>query len=127
MLSRLIQWFRTRPPARDPAPARPQIAWHGEQDGPAEREFKVRCVQRLRLAPEVRKAYLARATLAGAQEPGIVLVLAAAGQPGGVLLRDLRDLAAAVLAADMPVTVLAVRPGECAAIERVCGAFYYAA
>jgi hypothetical protein len=104
---------------------RPQVLWHSEVDGAAEREFKVRCVQRLRLAPDIRRAYLVQATLIGATEPAVVLALATAEPPAEGLLQDLGDLATEQLAVEPRVAVITVRPGECAPIERVCTAFYY--
>jgi hypothetical protein len=126
LLSRLSRWFRRRPPSpvlRDPGPA---IVWHGEQDGNAEREFKVRCVQLLRLAPRIRKAFLVRATLIGASEATVVLVLASAEGPDEALLRTTGELAMG-LPPELNLTFMTLRPGDCAPIERVCSAFYYAA
>lgn len=91
-----------------------------------ERDFKARCVQILRLAPGIRKAFLVRATLVGASEPGIVLVLVARDSPDPALLTTTRDLATTLLGADPPVTVITLHPGGCAPLERVCSAFYYA-
>jgi hypothetical protein len=101
------------------------IAWHGEQDGEAERKLKAEWVQVLRLNPLIKRGYFAKATLAEGEAPRVVLVLAAAVQPDAAWLAETTKLGDEALPAIAPLAVVILRPKQCAPLERVCSPFYY--
>jgi hypothetical protein len=104
-----------------------QIIYHAERDGVAERQLKEHWVQLFRLSPGIRKAFFVSATVAGVQTPTAMLALVSVAEPDAALLRDVEKRVQAIWPAETPLEVVVLRPGDCAAIERVCTAFYYAA
>jgi hypothetical protein len=125
MMLKIPTWLRGS--ARLAAVAGPNagIAWHGEQEGEAEQQLKSEWVQMFRLNPLIKRGYLARATLAEAEAPRVVLVLAAAVQPDAAWLVAATQLGDLALPASAPFAVVILGPKQCAPLERVCRPFYY--
>ena len=98
-----------------------------EHDGEIERDLKQRWVQMFRVAPSIRRAFLVKATRPGETTLQVLLVIASRGEPEAALAESIERMAAAELPAEPDFELLWLRPGECAPIERVCSAFYYAA
>lgn len=127
MIKTFARLFRreTKPAVQRPTP--PAYAWHSEHDGEIERDLKQRWVQMFRVAPSIRRAFLVKATRPGETTLQVPLVIASRGEPDAALAESIERMAAAELPAEPDLELLWLRPSECAPIERVCSAFYYAA
>jgi hypothetical protein len=127
MIKTFAKLFRreTKPVVSRPPP--PMITWHQEQDGEIERRLKERWVQMFRVAPEIRRVFLVKATRPDESSPRVLLVIVSRGEPDAELAASIERMAAAELPVELKFAVLWLRPNEYAPIERVCTAFYYAA
>ena len=105
----------------------PTITWHAEHDGEVERRLKERWVQMFRVAPDIRRVFLVKATRPDESSPRVLLAVVSRGEPDDELAASIERMAAAELATDLNFALLWMRPNEYAPIERVCSAFYYAA
>jgi hypothetical protein len=126
MIKSFTRLFRRTPRPVVPRVAPPAVTWHAEQDGAVERRAKERWVQMFRLAPPIRRAFLAQATKPGETDPGVLLVLISRDPPDAELLQSIERIAVANLPAELRFETLWLKPGESAPIERVCPAFYFA-
>lgn len=126
MIKSFARLFRRNPQPVVPRVAPPAVTWHAEQDGEVERRVKERWVQMFRLAPPIRRAFLAKATRPGETDPGVLLVLISRDPPDAELLQSIERIAVADLPAELRFETLWLKPGEFAPIERVCTAFYFA-
>ena len=125
ILKRLPRWLRpdSAPPPISPAHA--GINYLGEHLDDRAAALKVLLVQRLRLMPMVRKAFLVRATVAGEAATRLLLVFAATSEPVASQSQGLLDLVQETLPPGTPLSARTIKPADCAPIERVCRPFYY--
>jgi hypothetical protein len=126
MIKTFARLFRRTAQPVVPRVAPPAVTWHAEHDGEVERRVKERWVEMFRLAPPIRRAFLAKATKPGETDPGVLLVLISRDTPDAELLQSIKRIAVAELPAELRFETLWLRPGEFAPIERVCRAFYFA-
>jgi hypothetical protein len=126
ILKRLPRWLRADAKVQPVSAVHAGIDYQGEHADDKAAALKGVLVQKLRLAPGIRRAFLVRAMLPGAPAPGVLLVLAAAAEPAASLTQPLLDVVQVNLPADVQLTLKIIKPGDCAPIERVCRPFYYA-
>lgn len=127
MIKAFAKLFRRAPQPVVPRPPLPTITWHAEHDGEAERRLKERWVQMFRVAPDIRRVFLVKATRPGESAPRVLLAIVSRGEADGELAASIERMAAAELPTELNFALLWMRPNEYAPIERVCSAFYYAA
>lgn len=127
MIKAFAKLFRRDPKPVVSRPPLPTITWHAEHDGEVERRLKERWVQMFRVAPDIRRVFLVKATRPDESSPRVLLAVVSRGEPDDELAASIERMAAAELATDLNFALLWMRPNEYAPIERVCSAFYYAA
>jgi hypothetical protein len=98
----------------------------GEQDGPVERDLKARWLPILSATPQVRRAFLVRASYDGQSTQNVVLALSYSGEPDSSLMEALRVPFAAVFNREAHLDMVFVSAAQEAQIERVCPPFYMA-
>ena len=104
----------------------PQVKFLGEQDGPVERTVRARWLPILSANPQIRRAFLVRASYEGPNDVHVVLALCSNGGPDLNLIEALRVPYAAIFSRDCPVDMVFVSATQESQIERVCPPFYTA-
>jgi len=102
----------------------PKITFIAEQDGSVERTLKARWLPILAAHPEIRRAFLVRATYEGQQNVHVVLALCSNGLGDVKLLESLRVPYAAVFSRNCPLDIPFVTSTQESEIEGVCPPFY---
>ena len=126
MIKTFAKLFRRESKPVVERPPLPMITWHAEHDGDVERRLKERWVQMFRVAPAIRRVFLVKGTRPGESAPRVLLAIVSRGEPDTELAASIERMAAAELPGELDFTLVWMRPGEYAPIERVCSAFYYA-
>jgi hypothetical protein len=103
----------------------PTVRFVGEQDGPIERDLKAKWLLILANSPQIRRAFLVRATYAD-QTQHVILALASTGGPDLTLVEALRVPYAALFSRDCPLDMTFVGASQQSDIEKVCPPFYTA-
>jgi len=104
----------------------PRFSFLGEQDGPVERTVKARWLPILAARPEIRRAFLVRASYEGPNDLHVVLALCSSAGPDVSLIEALRVPYAAILSRDCPLDIVFASATHESQIERVCPPFYTA-
>ena len=125
MLSSILPWLKkktlrelvTQVSARS-------ISFLGEQDGPVERQVKARWLPILSAQPQIRRAFLVRASYDG--QSGVHVVLALCSNAGAdlTLIKSLRVPYAEIFHRDCPLDMAFVSSAQESKIAEVCPAFY---
>jgi hypothetical protein len=123
----LPSWLKFKPRRKllTQLPA-PRFEFLGEQDGPVERTIKAQWVPILSSRPEIRRAFLVRASYDGSSDVHVLLALRSTRGSDVSLLEALRVPYAAVFRADCPLDMMYVNSAQESQIERVCPPFYTA-
>jgi hypothetical protein len=123
----LPSWLKIKP-HREPVTQLhvPRIKFLGEQDGPVERTVKARWLPILSESPEIRRAFLVRASYEAPNDVHVVLALCSNGGPDRNLIEALRVPYAAIFSRDCPLDMAFVNASQESDIERVCPPFYTA-
>jgi len=104
----------------------PSVTYLGEQDGPVEGTVKARWLPILSTRPEIRRAFLVRASYEGQSDVHVVLALCSTSAPDRRLIDDLRAPYAAIFSRDCALDMVFLKPAEESDIEKVCRPFYAA-
>ena len=120
----MFSWLARRGEAvRSPAELAVQdIAFIGEQDGPAEQQLKEQLAQLFEHHPRVTKAFLARATIDG--QAAVVLGLRADGADESDLSRQIGIVFASIFNARAHLDMTFLDENTQTQVNRVCRAFY---
>jgi len=103
-----------------------KVKFLGEQDGPVERTIKAQWSAILSSHPEIRRAFLARASYEGSNEMHVVLALCSRASADQTLLEALRVPYAAIFHRDCPLDMVFADASQESHIEKVCPPFYAA-
>ena len=104
----------------------PNFDFLGEQDGPVERTVKARWLPILAARPEIRRAFLVRASYQGLKDVHVVLALSSSAGPDLSLIEALGLPYAAIFSRDCPLDMVFVNATQESQVERVCLPFYTA-
>jgi hypothetical protein len=103
-----------------------KVKFLGEQDGPVERTIKAQWSAILSARPEIRRAFLVRASYEGSNEMHVVLALCSRASADQTLLEALRVPYAAIFHRDCPLDMVFANASQESHIEKVCPPFYAA-
>jgi hypothetical protein len=127
MLRSLLPWLKRKPPRELVTPVSVRsVRFLSEQDGPVERDLKARWLPILSASPQVRRAFLLRASYEGQSGEHVVLALCCSGGSDSELLEALRVPYAAIFHRDCPLDIAFASPTQESQIEKVCPPFYTA-
>jgi hypothetical protein len=104
-----------------------KVKFLGEQDGPVERTIKAQWSAILSTRPEIRRAFLVRASYDGSNDMHVVLALCSTASADSRLLEALRVPYAAIFHRDCPLDMVFADFTQESHIEKVCPPFYTAA
>jgi len=104
----------------------PRFSFLGEQDGPVELTVKAGWLPILSTRPEIRRAFLVRASYEGSKDVHVVLALCSSGGPDLSLIEALRAPYAAIFHRDCPLDMMFANSAQESQIESVCPPFYTA-
>ena len=104
----------------------PSVTYLGEQDGPVERTMKARWLPILSMRPEIRRAFLVKASYKGQSDVHVVLALSSTSAPDRRLIDELRVPHAALFSRDCALDMMFLKPAEESDVEKVCRPFYAA-
>ena len=123
----LPSWLKFKPQRKLVTEVRiPSFSFLGEQDGPVERTVKARWLPILSSRPEIRRAFLVRATYEGSSDVHVLLALCSSRGPDTSLVEALRVPYAAIFHRDCPLDIVFVSSTQESQIEAVCPPFYTA-
>lgn len=125
ILKRLPRWLRPDGAPPPTSPAHAGITYLSAHEDEKSAALKTELVQRLRLMPTVRKAFLMRATIDGEPATSVLLVFAATSELAASQSQALLDRVRECVPAGEPLRLKTIKPGDCAPLERVCRPFYY--
>lgn len=123
----LPSWLKIKPKRKAATHSHvAKVKFLGEQDGPVERTIKEQWSAILSASPEIRRAFLVRASYEGSNEMHVVLALCSRAGADQTLLEALRVPYAAIFHRDCPLDMVFANASEESHIEKVCPPFYAA-
>ena|SRR5580704_9485339 len=123
----LLLWLKKKPQRELVTPVSVRsVRFLAEQDGPVERDLKARWLPILSASPQVKRAFLVRASYEGQSGEHVVLVLCSSGGSDSDLIEALRVPYAAIFHRDCPLDTAFATPAQESQIEKVCLPFYTA-
>jgi hypothetical protein len=127
MSLRLPSWLKFGPERWPITKIRaPTISFLGEQDGPVERTLKARWLPILSANPQIRRAFLVRASYEAPNDIHVVLALCSTGADDRSLVEALRVPYATIMGPDSPLDMMFASSAQESEIEKVCPPFYAA-
>jgi|SRR5712671_3114575 len=127
MSLRFPSWLKFGPERRPITEIRtPKISFLGEQDGPVERTLKACWLPILSANPQIRRAFLVRASYEAPNDIHVVLALCSTGADDPRLVEALRVPYATIMGPDCPLDMMFAGSAQESEIEKVCPAFYAA-
>ncbi len=123
----LPSWLKLKPQRRLVTQLRrPSFTFLGEQDGPVERTLKGRWLPILSARPEIRRAFLVRASYDGSSDVHVLLALCSSGGSDPSLVEALRVPYAAIFHRDCPLDMVFITQAQESQVDAVCPPFYTA-
>jgi hypothetical protein len=104
-----------------------KVRFLAEQDGPVERRVKARWLSILSSNPNIRRAFLVRASYEDPNDIHVVLALCSNARPDCTLIEALRVPYAEIFRSDCPLDMVFPSPAQESEIAKVCRPFYAAA
>ena len=124
----LLSWLKKKPERKLVTPVSvTSVRFIGEQDGPVERDVKSRWFPILTAHPQIRRAFLVRASYDDQGGQQVVLALCSSGGPDFALIEALRAPFAAMFSRACPLDMVFANAAQESQIEMVCPPFYTAA
>jgi hypothetical protein len=123
----LPSWLKIRSKRKLVTPLHVQkVKFLGEQDGLVERAVKARWSEILSAYPEIRRAFLVRASYEASNDMHVVLALCSNAGADQGLIEALRIPYAALFHQDCPLDMVFANAPQESLIEEVCAPFYTA-
>jgi len=123
----LLSWLKIKPKRKAATHLHlAKVKFLGEQDGPVERTIKAQWSAILSACPEIRRAFLVRASYEGSNEMHVVLALCSRASADQTLLEALRVPYAEIFHRDCPLDMVFADSSQESHIEKVCAPFYAA-
>ena len=123
----LPSWLKIKPKRKMVAQQHvAKVKFLGEQDGPVERTIKAQWSTILSTRPQIRRAFLIRASYEGSNEMHVVLALCSKAGADLNLLEALRVPYTAIFHPDCPLDMVFANSTQESHIEKVCAPFYTA-